>query len=550
MSTGTAGSAGWFSQSFRTFPGRTRTGCTRSAVLVVVADPDGAAGPIFERDEMTDTMSDARFAAATPYAPQTEYGRQDQSAAATQYAAQTQTPNGPWARAERSLPVAAAVVRREVIGTLRMAGFRIDIEQLGYVAASRGSHLGSASGQPDKLPVEATAHLADGRAGCTVWIQLANRGPAGLGRMIGIEAAYRAGFVLVMAQLDNALARVSPDASASFGEPMYSNAEAPVRVSPPLARGRSTLIGQVNKMLDAPTSGHASRAWKSVGGASVVSPAGVATLDVSALQTMATLGTQLVENPGSVPQEQLARVAELVGLLDAHLSASSGSVAVRIDVTQKHVAVVEFLRQQARIRDRVELRMRQRCRTCYTERIINPDYKELVRKNQKAKTFSSSFGAIIGRGGISPIVLVGKLMQLKQLDPDYVCPRCQGMHAETIMITFCPSCHDRHDESVLRTCQKCSYDFQANLPEETLWQQIDLGAVASRPTAATGWLGGKVVDRGGWRSRLNSATATAPLPQIQAAWYPDPQDARQLRWWDGCTWTEHVHPFEQPATHQ
>jgi len=46
---------------------------------------------------------------------------------------------------------------------------------------------------------------------------------------------------------------------------------------------------------------------------------------------------------------------------------------------------------------------------------------------------------------------------------------------------------------------------------------------------------------------------------VDAAWYPDPHDAEQLRYWDGTTWTEHVHvpeavppppngqpPFAQP----
>ncbi|MDC7122035.1 DUF2510 domain-containing protein [Cellulomonas fimi] len=31
-----------------------------------------------------------------------------------------------------------------------------------------------------------------------------------------------------------------------------------------------------------------------------------------------------------------------------------------------------------------------------------------------------------------------------------------------------------------------------------------------------------------------------------AAWYPDPHDAAQLRWWDGGRWTDHVEP--RPAT--
>lgn len=40
--------------------------------------------------------------------------------------------------------------------------------------------------------------------------------------------------------------------------------------------------------------------------------------------------------------------------------------------------------------------------------------------------------------------------------------------------------------------------------------------------------------------------STAPA----AAWFPDPSDPSQLRWWDGSTWTEHVHPIiaqAQPA---
>ncbi|RRC95345.1 DUF2510 domain-containing protein [Schaalia canis] len=34
---------------------------------------------------------------------------------------------------------------------------------------------------------------------------------------------------------------------------------------------------------------------------------------------------------------------------------------------------------------------------------------------------------------------------------------------------------------------------------------------------------------------------------IPAAWYPDPDNASLLRWWDGTAWTEHRHPLPASA---
>lgn len=31
--------------------------------------------------------------------------------------------------------------------------------------------------------------------------------------------------------------------------------------------------------------------------------------------------------------------------------------------------------------------------------------------------------------------------------------------------------------------------------------------------------------------------------QQQAGWYPNPENAAQLRWWDGSAWTDHTHPL-------
>ncbi|PPL19780.1 DUF2510 domain-containing protein [Microterricola pindariensis] len=42
---------------------------------------------------------------------------------------------------------------------------------------------------------------------------------------------------------------------------------------------------------------------------------------------------------------------------------------------------------------------------------------------------------------------------------------------------------------------------------------------------------------------LSSPNATLPA----AGWYADPQDAAQLRWWDGSQWSTHTSPAPQPT---
>jgi hypothetical protein len=120
-------------------------------------------------------------------------------------------------------------------------------------------------------------------------------------------------------------------------------------------------------------------------------------------------------------------------------------------------------------------------------------------------------------------VLVGKLLQLKQLDPNFVCPRCQGMDSDCGIVTFCPSCHARRDDTVLHACSTCHYDFRSGLARETLWHE-------AAPAEITGPI----------------ASATLAAQAAQAGWYPDPYGAPQLRWWDGYTWTEHTHETTTP----
>lgn len=40
------------------------------------------------------------------------------------------------------------------------------------------------------------------------------------------------------------------------------------------------------------------------------------------------------------------------------------------------------------------------------------------------------------------------------------------------------------------------------------------------------------------------------IDRAPADWYPDPDDATKLRYWDGTAWTEHFAPTAQPAVAQ
>jgi hypothetical protein len=267
-----------------------------------------------------------------------------------------------------------------------------------------------------------------------------------------------------------------------------------------VAKAGTVLVDRARSMLDGTP---AQRGWRTAEGVVFHTEQGVAVVDLQSAQMLLTVGRQVVDAPGVLPAELCAQVAELLTTLEARLG-SGASGWVHLNLEAGAGKVVEFLRQQARIREMLPLRTLQRCVTCKLEKVVNPDYARLAERNRKLKVFSSSFGGIITGHGISPYVLIGKLIQAKKLDPDYVCPRCQGMEADTRIVTFCPGCHARRDEPMLRICPDCKHDFRADLPAEVLWREEQ---------------------------------ATTP-----AGWYPDPwAPGRQLRWWAGSTWTQHAH---------
>jgi hypothetical protein len=165
------------------------------------------------------------------------------------------------------------------------------------------------------------------------------------------------------------------------------------------------------------------------------------------------------------------------------------------------------------------------CTTCRLEKVVNPDYLKLRERNRRVRVLQTSVGAVLGAHQVSPFILFGRLAQLKKIDPEFVCTRCQGTDADERPITFCPRCGERRDESVLRSCAKCSLDLRSLLDGSQVWQALpeepDEPAVLEPPP-------------------YPPAFEVPPPPQVMPGWYPDPSGRYEIRFHDGSDWTAHV----------
>jgi hypothetical protein len=136
---------------------------------------------------------------------------------------------------------------------------------------------------------------------------------------------------------------------------------------------------------------------------------------------------------------------------------------------------LELLRDQAVIRDKLPMRVRQTCTACGDERIINPA--------RQAKAAETARSAVSGQALLSSAQLLSEghpvLATLNLLgglgsgggeeDKPPVCPRCEGDDYDHTPVTFCPGCRAIRDESVLLRCPECEFEFLPRRGEEPLW---------------------------------------------------------------------------------
>jgi hypothetical protein len=220
--------------------------------------------------------------------------------------------------------------------------------------------------------------------------------------------------------------------------------------------------------------------WKNLDTVVLYAPDGAARLDLSELQAHLAVAVFITTRPGPMPAALARQVEAFASRVEAVLNQAGNGRQIEIGIENADKPVVEFLHQQARLREHLPVRTLHICRTCKLEKVTNPDLERLKQRNQRLRAIGGSFGASFSRSGISPFVLVGTLFRFTSLDPDYVCPRCQGTDAEAFVVTYCPRCGDLRSEAALRDCAKCKLDLRSTLdPEADLWTDYSTPVEAS-----------------------------------------------------------------------
>lgn len=274
-----------------------------------------------------------------------------------------------------------------------------------------------------------------------------------------------------------------------------------------------------------------------------------AVLEATGCEGLVTAGSLVTDHPDGFPPVLAQQVTAFHERLTQSIVAQNAAwVVVEIDEAER--PVVDFLRIQSRLRERLPLRVLHTCRACRHSRVVNPDFKKLVDR-QRRNQMLGSMGMVFTGSSMTPYLMVGRLLQTRSSKLDDVCPRCQGLESDTRMVTFCPRCGDRRDESALRTCRKCRLDLRAGLEPEDFWRpaaEVPLeaapaapptsGAPAELPAGIPSPPGARPSPASGLHVRPQALRPAATPPG--AGWFRDPQNPIQHRWWDGSAWTDHA----------
>jgi hypothetical protein len=371
----------------------------------------------------------------------------------------------------RSFVVArpATAARLGVATALRDAGCQLTAELTTRLQARRGSQLAGSVAQ-DRLPVAVLVTFAEIPDGTQVTVEITDRWRSPVGNVFGMDTAFRRVFADLMAAVEAGATGGVPPAPRTVGNEVALTA--PERPSPAAVLDRANasvggLARRAMKFADRTLQGRPAAAtpqdWAAVqrlelafgdwsDGAAIIA---LADDEAEAVLAVAAI---ISAQPEEMPPPLIAHLERLAQLIEPAMS--SGQSVPRVPLQEPDRPAVEFLRQQAALRESLPVRRLMICRTCKFEKIVNDDYQRLLDRNRRLQALAGGFGASIRGGQVNPFIVFGQLLRAKKLDPDFVCPRCQGLHADPYVVVFCPRCGRRHRSGGLRQCA-CGHDFRA-----------------------------------------------------------------------------------------
>ena len=178
---------------------------------------------------------------------------------------------------------------------------------------------------------------------------------------------------------------------------------------------------------------------------------------------------------------------------------------------------------QVRLRESLAQRAVMVCRECKFERVVNAEFARLTKRNRRLRNAIGTATAAVSPAA-TLLTVGGRLLGGVAFEPDFVCPRCQGLRPEERRGVLCPGCGQLRKEVILTTCPKAGCGF--DLGGSTGGHDPLLRVVPPVSAAARGARG--------------PSPTRPPNHGTGGAWHLDPRGVARYRWHDGHSWTSWV----------